>query len=1495
MKKFILSFVFQILLFSPLLLGQNSISVGSGSFAEYPPVSVWDEDGYFAKTYRWFHDNWSNLYIHENARHKPLPTNKWWTNYVFSQYGGDAWAYPHAVSADNEGINIKIPSGFQGGGMITTPFLEIKGASHLAANEEKIVFADFESTTYPEGWSVGANPPYQGPVSLSDISQSPAPSGFTGNRFIDSYKGNEAKLTLISSSFVISKKYIQLRVGGGNYINDTYVGLFVNGVRVFVETGQNSGTLTQRTWDVSSYLGQTAEIRILDNSTGGWGFIMCDEIVFSDSNFSGSGYQNDFSPQNSNVYDWTDLGFTFRSEDQNGRYMDVTLVHGIPFTWIELNNLVPLLIPGATCKIYDLSGNEIINFPVSLNAFTMEFGNRIYGIHLPTGSILYRSTGGDFQVEIPTSSPKYLVVSDLPNRNLLSLYDAYARNKPVNTSFLWDYKISEGKINTTFQIDTKNLQTGALNGETLMSFLPHHYRNTTINFNYINGADYQLILGKMHTASGQLFSIDYSFGGMPPYLPEPLNLTDVQKQRLNDMINYKASHSGGFNGNTYAKGLGENSNVMLMAKTMNANSAFTTLKNNLKTEFTDWWTYDPSEASNKKYFFANYPDYGAMIGFPPGYGSQGFNDLHFHYGYFTVGAARLMMVDNDFKQSYADMAKLIVKSFANWKHYPDGNDYLPFLRTFDPYFGHSFAGGTGDGGGNNQESTSEAIHSWFGIYLLGVELNDPEITALGATGFLLESTAAKEYWLDVHSENIPSTYRKNYVGILRTDNLAWATYFSGDPAWILGIQAVPCDFFYNYLSQDSAKIHSIWQSMLIDRTTQMIDPDGDGPLGAQPLSSTTDPFQNIFEMGSYLGGYQLNLMNTFNPVKAAQFTDSLYSKGGSWATDVNMITDYYIANATITYGIPAEGFHTSIPSGAVYKNQKGELTYLLYNPTNKDVDVAIYKDNAIIDNIKVAAHTYYNSRMMGGQKPVVAFIKPSTNEKFALNDKIKLTVSANDNDGKVQWVDFYEGKTKIGSIVQEPYTISYAPTSAGMKEFYAVAVDDMGNRSDSCKMDIEVLSIQQMPYNTTSWNIPADKILAVQFDKGGAEVACHDNEITVQGGNNLRGDTGVETENSNGNDGNIGYTNAGEWYEYTINVQTAGIYTLSVRLSSAYGGALRFEFDGEDKTGSININKTGGWGNYKDTIVTQIPLKAGIQVMRVVIDKAGANLSSYKFSLINANMPPAAYAGNDIIIDYPQNSAQLSGLGEAYGGATISSYEWKQIDSNPIINISNPFSATTTVSGLNTRTYVFELKVTDSNGLSGTDQVAVLVKPENFAPVSKPGNNFTIKSDQQPIKLDGSNSVDPDGKIVKFLWEQMDSNNRLIIEQASLENPVAFVSGFQANKLYVIQLTVTDDLGATSAANISILVEAGSTEVNEHENQFVIVSPNPFKDQLKIFLGRDMAFNRLLLRTISGSLIMDKNIQNCNEFNLNTSYLKPGYYILTLISDRQVITYKIVK
>jgi hypothetical protein len=252
--------------------------------------------------------------------------------------------------------------------------------------------------------------------------------------------------------------------------------------------------------------------------------------------------------------------------------------------------------------------------------------------------------------------------------------------------------------------------------------------------------------------------------------------------------------------------------------------------------------------------------------------------------------------------------------------------------------------------------------------------------------------------------------------------------------------------------------------------------------------------------------------------------------------------------------------------------------------------------------------------MLGAQKPSVTITSHKANDKMALNDLVTVTASASDKDGTVQSVEFFLADVSVGVATIEPYSISSRPAGSGIVQLKAIATDNEGNKSDAYSIPIEVLSTPQTSYITRPWNIPGDKIIAVQFDKGGAEISCHDNEIAVQGGNNLRADTGVETEDSNGTDGNIGYTNAGEWYEYTVNVQQTGIYAFSALMSSAGGGALHLEFDGVNKTGSLNINKTGSWGAYKDTTIANIPLQAGTQVMRVYIDRAGVNISSYRFS-----------------------------------------------------------------------------------------------------------------------------------------------------------------------------------------------------------------------------------------------------------------------------------------
>src|SRR5205807_1397700 len=109
-------------------------------------------------------------------------------------------------------------------------------------------------------------------------------------------------------------------------------------------------------------------------------------------------------------------------------------------------------------------------------------------------------------------------------------------------------------------------------------------------------------------------------------------------------------------------------------------------------------------------------------------------------------------------QQYGAMATMVAEQYANWDR---GNTQFPFLRTFDAWSGHSYAGGMGDGRGNNQESTSEAIQSWQGLVLLGEALNNPAMVACGMMGYTEESKAELNYWFDAPHQNLfPSGYAR---------------------------------------------------------------------------------------------------------------------------------------------------------------------------------------------------------------------------------------------------------------------------------------------------------------------------------------------------------------------------------------------------------------------------------------------------------------------------------------------------------------------------------------------------------------------------------------------------------------------------------------------------------------------------------------------------------------------------------------------------------------
>jgi len=153
---------------------------------------------------------------------------------------------------------------------------------------------DFESGTLA-GWekkgsSFNNQPTYGDNPTARHRGQ---PSQHKGNYWIGTYEnrskpednagaiqGDGPKGVLTSESFVIEKRSITFLIGGGCNVNAARAELLINGEAVLKATGKCTETMERQTWNVSPYIGQNAQIRLVDASSGGWGHINFDDVRF---------------------------------------------------------------------------------------------------------------------------------------------------------------------------------------------------------------------------------------------------------------------------------------------------------------------------------------------------------------------------------------------------------------------------------------------------------------------------------------------------------------------------------------------------------------------------------------------------------------------------------------------------------------------------------------------------------------------------------------------------------------------------------------------------------------------------------------------------------------------------------------------------------------------------------------------------------------------------------------------------------------------------------------------------------------------------------------------------------------------------------------------------------------------------------------------------------------------------------------------------------------
>jgi hypothetical protein len=163
----------------------------------------------------------------------------------------------------------------------------------------------------------------------------------------------------------------------------------------------------------------------------------------------------------------------------------------------------------------------------------------------------------------------------------------------------------------------------------------------------------------------------------------------------------------------------------------------------------------------------------------------------------------------------------------------------------------------------------------------------------------------------------------------------------------------------------------------------------------------------------------------------------------------------------------------------------------------------------------------------------------------------------------------------------------------------------------------DAIATVQTPYGGTAWPIQG-KIEAENYDNGGEGVSYHDNE-SADLFSTIRTTEGVDVESAGdvGGGYDVGWIQTGEWLEYTVNVMTAGTYTLDARVASGNAGTktLHVEMDGVNISGAMSTTTNLGWQNYETISVTTTVLTAGLKIMRIAIDAGGFNLNYVNFTL----------------------------------------------------------------------------------------------------------------------------------------------------------------------------------------------------------------------------------------------------------------------------------------
>ena len=368
-----------------------------------------------------------------------------------------------------------------------------------------------------------------------------------------------------------------------------------------------------------------------------------------------------------------------------------------------------------------------------------------------------------------------------------------------------------------------------------------------------------------------------------------------------------------------------------------------------------------------------------------------------------------------------------------------------------------------------------------------------------------------------------------------------------------------------------------------------------------------------------------------------------YTATGEWLEYTVDVKDagYYSYDAWVSSGVSGSSVQLTMDTGDAVKDLTEVIVVPQTGSSNWDKYVAIHGRTLV--SLKEGKQII-RLNITGGNCNVDKFVF----KHLDLNEDIKLTLKADPapatineyttliatpSTDNIKSVSFYVENKLVKTVTEAPFEAKYRPTAKGTYNVTAEATDTDGKTSKVFKYSLNVNN-KRTPYKGIA-AVPG-VIQVENFDKGGEGFTFHDSDSKDEGDAKYRTDNeGVDLVKGNGGTV-VGYTAAGEWMEYSINVTESGKYEFEATVSSGTtGGRIRLGLvkDGKVITlGQVNVPQTGSnWDTYK-VVKGRIAreLEVGQQILRLTI--VGSNFNVDQIELICTEPT----TGIDIVDQTPQ-------------------------------------------------------------------------------------------------------------------------------------------------------------------------------------------------------------------------------------------------------------------